>query len=55
MDGIDISKMEEVAASDNLAEMNVETERKMEGSNSCPAIAMDADDGSECFLCVICL
>lgn len=55
MDGIDISKMEEVAASDNLAEMNVETERKMEGSNSCPAIAMDADDGSECFLCGICL
>jgi len=55
IDGIDEPREEDVAASDNLAERNSDTERKMESPNSCSSIAMDADDGSEFFLCVICL
>lgn len=54
MDGIDEPREKEVAASENLAERNGDMERKMEGSNSRPSIAMDVDDGSESFLCVIC-
>jgi hypothetical protein len=55
IDGIDEPREEDVAASDNLAERNSDTERKMESPNYCSSIAMDEDDGSEFFLCLICL
>lgn len=55
LDGIDEPKEEEVAASDTLAEKNIDMDRNIEGPISCPSMATDADNDSEFFLCVICL
>lgn len=55
MDVIDEPKEEEVAASDTLAEKNIDMDRNIEGPISCPSMATDADNDSEFFLCVICL